>query len=148
MPIPPFSVSWPSSCLWGFPGACGAGDLGQEESLEKGLATQSSSLAWRTPRTEEPGGPQSTRSQRVERHLSNEHFYAFDNFVWVLLFLVHVDLWTFIACWHLLCLFFLIFLYKIDMALLLLLTTKFKDYTLNPLGRSIREITVFVMQIL
>ena len=30
--------------------------LGQEDSLEKGMATHSSILAWRIPRTEEPGG--------------------------------------------------------------------------------------------
>ena len=29
--------------------------LGQEDSLEKGMATHSSILAWRIPRTEEPG---------------------------------------------------------------------------------------------
>ena len=31
--------------------------LGQEDSLEKGMATHSSILAWRLPWTEEPGGP-------------------------------------------------------------------------------------------
>ena len=39
--------------------ACKAGDvllLGWEDPLEKGMATHSSILAWRTPRTEEPGG--------------------------------------------------------------------------------------------
>ena len=30
--------------------------LGQEDPLEKGTATHSSVLAWRTPGTEEPGG--------------------------------------------------------------------------------------------
>ena len=30
--------------------------LGQEDPLEKGIATYSSSLAWRIPWTEEPGG--------------------------------------------------------------------------------------------
>ena len=30
--------------------------LGQENSLEKGMTTQSSILAWRIPWTEEPGG--------------------------------------------------------------------------------------------
>ena len=40
--------------------------LGQEDPLEKGMATQSSILAWRIPWTEEPGGLQSTGSQRVE----------------------------------------------------------------------------------
>ena len=39
--------------------------LGQEVPLEKGMATHSSILAWRIPRMEEPGGPQSMGSQRV-----------------------------------------------------------------------------------
>ena len=30
--------------------------LGREDPLEKGMATHSSILAWRTPWTEEPGG--------------------------------------------------------------------------------------------
>ena len=34
-------------------------------SLEMGMATHSNILAWRIPRTEEPGGLQSTGSQRV-----------------------------------------------------------------------------------
>ena len=37
--------------------------LGGEDPLEKGMATHSSLLAWRTPWTEEPGGPQSLGSQ-------------------------------------------------------------------------------------
>ena len=36
--------------------------LGQEDPLEKGMATRSSILAWRIPRTEEPGGLQSMKS--------------------------------------------------------------------------------------
>ena len=39
--------------------------LGREDPLEKEMATHSSILAWRIPWTEEPGGPQSTGSQRV-----------------------------------------------------------------------------------
>ena len=39
--------------------------LGQEDALEKGMATHSSVLAWEIPRTEEPGGLQSIRLQRV-----------------------------------------------------------------------------------
>ena len=31
--------------------------LGQEDPLEKGMATHSSILAWEIPCTEEPGGP-------------------------------------------------------------------------------------------
>ena len=37
--------------------------LGQEDSLEKGMATHSSILAWKTPRTEEPGRLKSMGSQ-------------------------------------------------------------------------------------
>ena len=39
--------------------------LGQEDHLEKGMATHSSILAWRIPWTEEPGGLWSMGSQRV-----------------------------------------------------------------------------------
>ena len=39
--------------------------LGQEDLLEKGRATHYSILAWKIPWTEEPGGLQSTGSQRV-----------------------------------------------------------------------------------
>ena len=39
--------------------------LGQEDPLEKEMATHSSSLAWKIPWMEEPGGLQSMGSQRV-----------------------------------------------------------------------------------
>ena len=39
--------------------------LSQEDPVEKRMATHSSILAWRIPWTEEPGGLQSTGSQRV-----------------------------------------------------------------------------------
>ena len=39
--------------------------LGQADPLEKGMATHSRILAWKIPPTEEPGGLQSTRSQRA-----------------------------------------------------------------------------------
>ena len=39
--------------------------LGQEDPLEKEMATHSSALAWEIPWTEEPGGLQSMGSQRV-----------------------------------------------------------------------------------
>ena len=49
--------------------ACNAGDLvqslDQQDSPEKGMATCSSILAWRSPWTEEPGGSQPKVSQRV-----------------------------------------------------------------------------------
>ena len=39
--------------------------LGQEDPLEKDMATHSSILVWRIPWTEEPGGLQSMGLQRV-----------------------------------------------------------------------------------
>ena len=62
--------------LAGFPGgsdgkesACNVGDLGSilgwEDSLEKGMATHSSILAWRISWTEESGRLQSMGSQRA-----------------------------------------------------------------------------------
>ena len=44
---------------------CNAGDVGQEDPLEKGMATYSSILAWRIPWTEESDRLQSMGSQRV-----------------------------------------------------------------------------------
>ena len=41
--------------------------LGQEDPLEKGMATYSRLLAWRIPWTEKPGGLQSTGSPNI-RH--------------------------------------------------------------------------------
>ena len=41
--------------------------LGQEDPLEKGMATHPNILAWRSPWTGEPGGLQSIGSQTV-RH--------------------------------------------------------------------------------
>ena len=45
----------------------GVRSLGQEDPLEKGIATHSSVPAWEIPWTEEPGALQSVGSQRV-RH--------------------------------------------------------------------------------
>ena len=44
---------------------CPGGFQGSEDSLEKGMTTQSSILAWEIPRTEQPGGLQSMGSHRV-----------------------------------------------------------------------------------
>ena len=41
--------------------------LGQEDPLEKEMATHSSTLAWRNPWREEPGGLQSMGSQEADR---------------------------------------------------------------------------------
>ena len=40
--------------------------LGQKDPLEEEMATHSSMLAWETPWTEEPGGLQSTGSQKSQ----------------------------------------------------------------------------------
>ena len=45
--------------------------LGWEDSLEEGMATHSSILAWRIPWTEEAGGLQSTKSRRVRQNWSS-----------------------------------------------------------------------------
>ena len=42
-----------------------ARSLGQEDPLEKEMATHSSTLAWKSPWTEEPGRLQSMGSKRV-----------------------------------------------------------------------------------
>ena len=41
--------------------------LGQEDLLEKGVATHSSILAWRIPWTEEPGGLESMGHRKVRQ---------------------------------------------------------------------------------
>ena len=43
--------------------------LGREDPLEEEMATHSSVLAWGIPWTEEPGGLQSTESQKVGHDL-------------------------------------------------------------------------------
>ena len=58
----------------GFPGgsvgkeyACNAEDAGVEDPLEEGRAILSSTLAWRNPHPEEPGGLQPIGSQSLTR---------------------------------------------------------------------------------
>ena len=52
--------------------------LGQEDPLEKGMATHSSILAWRIPWTEEPGRLQSMGLQRVRtEQLAPTHTFVF-----------------------------------------------------------------------
>ena len=48
--VPPIVKNLP--IMW----QTGVRSLGQEDPLEKGMATHSSILAWRIPWTEEPGG--------------------------------------------------------------------------------------------
>ena len=52
--------------------------LGGEDPLEKGMATHSSILAWRIPRTEEPSGLQSMGLQELDmtERLNHHHHRA------------------------------------------------------------------------
>ena len=50
--------------------------LGQEDSLEKGMATHSSTLAWRIPGKEEPGGLQSMGHKVSDTTERLTHFYT------------------------------------------------------------------------
>ena len=47
--------------------------LGWEDPLEEEMAIHSSILAWKIPWTEEPGGLQSMRSQRVRHDWATQH---------------------------------------------------------------------------
>ena len=47
--------------------------LGQEDPLEKRMATHSSILAWEIPWTEEPGGLQSVGLERIGHDLGLTH---------------------------------------------------------------------------
>ena len=55
--------------------ACNAGDQGSipgwEDALEKEMATHSTILSWEIPWTEDPGGLQSTGSQKSQTLLSD-----------------------------------------------------------------------------
>ena len=57
--------------------------LGQNDPLEKGMATQSSILAWKIPWTEEPGGLWSMGLQRVghTEQLTLSQFTNLDSFL-------------------------------------------------------------------
>ena len=51
--------------------------LGREDPLEEGMVTHSSILAWKIPRTEEPGRLRSVGSQRVGCNF-HIHFFSRD----------------------------------------------------------------------
>ena len=53
--------------------------LGGEDPLEKEMTAHFSTLAWRIPWTEEPGGLQSMGSQRVRVQLSTQLFFQCGN---------------------------------------------------------------------
>ena len=65
--------------------------LGREDPLEKEMATHSSILAWRIPRTEEPGGLQFTgrkESDRTERLHFHFHFHFIVSSIYPCIFLL------------------------------------------------------------
>ena len=68
------SDSKESACSGRDPGSI----LGQEDSLGKEMATYSSTLAWRIPWTEKPGGPRSMGSLRVRHVWATYHFHFED----------------------------------------------------------------------
>ena len=54
--------------------------LGQEDPLEKEMATHSSILAWKIPWTEEPGGLESIGSKKVRHDLvTKQELYSTEN---------------------------------------------------------------------
>ena len=59
--LPARRETWVQSLVW-------------EDPLEKEMATHSSTLAWKIPRTEEPGRLQSMGSQRVGHEESDTSF--------------------------------------------------------------------------
>ena len=63
---PAVQEAWARSLYW-------------EEPLEEGMTTHSRVLAWRIPWTEEPGGLQSTRLQRVGHDWAIKHSTAYVN---------------------------------------------------------------------
>ena len=58
----------------------GIQSLGQEDTLEKGMATHSSILAWRTPWIEEPGGLQSTGHKELDMTERLTHTHTHPHF--------------------------------------------------------------------
>ena len=54
--------------------------LGQKDPLEKEIATHSSILAWKIPRTEEPGGLKSMGSQRIGHNWVTNHAHVYRNY--------------------------------------------------------------------
>ena len=78
--LPPMQETWVQS-------------LGQEDPLEKEMATHSSILAWRIPWTEEPGGPQFMGSQRVGHDWTTNTF----TFIFAYIFPFTSEMYTFLC---------------------------------------------------
>ena len=70
--------------------------LCREDPLEKEMATRSSVLAWKTPWTEEPGGLQSTGSQRVRHDWARTRAFLISTSSFVLDTEKNLYLWSWI----------------------------------------------------
>ena len=79
--VSPYSIHSPHCCwkdtsktlIWTYISQTWVQPLGREDPLEEGMATHSSILAWRIPRTEEPRGLQSMGSRRVGHSWARPH---------------------------------------------------------------------------
>ena len=94
----------------------GVQSLGWEDSMEKGMGTHSSILAWENPWIKDSGGPKSTGSQRIRHNwVTDAHFTSRSNiqthvymsytYVWKMEKRFHKTLFTFAmydAFWYLL----------------------------------------------
>ena len=87
---------------------CGFDPWGQEDPLEKGMATHSSVLAWGIPWTEEPGRLQSTGLQRAGYDWSDlackhmQYYVCVCVYVWYHIFFIHSSVDRCLACFHIL----------------------------------------------
>ena len=73
---------------------------GQEDPLEKVMATHFSVLAWKLARTEESGGPQPTRSQRVGHewactHTSHTQYTYVCMYIYICVYAIYIYTYNF-----------------------------------------------------
>ena len=75
--------------------------LGQEDPLEESMATHCSILAWRIPRTKEPGGLQFMELQRVV-HNWVPNIFTFTSNIYIYLYFIHSSFDWHLGCFHIL----------------------------------------------
>ena len=78
--------------------------FGQEDPLEKGMATYFIILAWRIPWTEEPSGLQSMGSQRVRHNWETNIFFHFQYSILYIyhIFFIHLSFDEHLDCFYVL----------------------------------------------
>ena len=74
----------------------GVQSLGQEDLLEKGMATYSSVLAWRIPGTEDPGGLQSMESQNESDMIEHLTLSFCSRLKWPFFVILVIERWSLI----------------------------------------------------